>query len=136
MVVRVWLLEWLHTKQHRNATERYAARVGTPHLWIQLRGPRIAHANCSMAWELRQRLRDLAAVQGLCPAVPACMCVAEEPGNAKSRRARRRPRSGAGAQDPRLRPVGVWFAVFAGEHSMARCVASMLLGLLPAVRGS
>ena len=54
------------------------------------------------AWDLAAAVaaaQDLAAAQGLDPAVAACMCVAEGAGKATLRgRARRRPRSGAGVQ--------------------------------------
>ena len=60
-----------------------------------------------------------AAAQGLGPAVVrAC---AWQRGQARPRGGGQRGAAREAAPARRLRPAGVWFAVFAGEHTMARC---------------
>ena len=65
-------------------------------------------------------VQDLAVAQGLGPAVVACMRVAE--GQARPRGRGERGVTLVATPARRLRPADVWFAVFAGEHSMAQCV--------------
>ncbi|PNW81560.1 hypothetical protein CHLRE_06g251683v5 [Chlamydomonas reinhardtii] len=75
-------------------------------------------AAAALALEAAAVAQDLAAVQGLGPAVTALTCLPE--GQARPRGAGERGAARAAAPARRLRPAGVYFAVCAGEHSTAQ----------------